>query len=108
MKKYYIRISDRCNLHCKHCYAKNQYDQTKIQYINPVQVVNWIDKDITKDILDRKAKNLEPNTYEISFHGGEPFVEDVANSTIQAASNFFAAVWTDCVYVFFTVSFSWL
>lgn len=24
----------------------------------------------------------------------------------ETASNFFAAVWTDCVYVFFTVSFS--
>lgn len=89
MKKYYIRISDKCNLHCRHCYARNQYDQTKIQYVDPVQVINWIDKDITKDILARKAKNLEPNVYVISFHGGEPFVDARSCDLVEFISDSF-------------------
>lgn len=88
MKKYYIRITDRCNLHCRHCYARNQYDQSKIKYINPEQAINWINKDIAVNTLTRGICGMvEPETYEVSFHGGEPFVDAHACDLVEYIFN---------------------
>ena len=63
MKQIYIKTTNKCNLHCKHCYMARYRNQDT--YFDEIQTCNWINNYLQyindKDIL-------------ISLHGGEPLL----------------------------------
>lgn len=64
-KQIYIKTTESCNLHCKHCYIGDA--RKKVYFFNEVKTVEWI--------LDWiKYNNLDVNDLLISFHGGEPMI----------------------------------
>lgn len=64
-KKVYIRVTNGCNLQCKHCYLSEDRDCGEIQYIDTESCIKYL-----KLLISSK------NYYEISFHGGEPFLNE--------------------------------
>ena len=61
MRKIYIKTTETCNLHCKHCYIGD--NRTKQGFFNAEKTIAWLKKQI-----DNGKNTL------ISFHGGEPFL----------------------------------
>lgn len=67
MKQIYVKTTESCNLKCEHCYVQARCNTS--QFFNSKETSNWIKKYL-------QFYNLEEKDLLISFHGGEPFLDD--------------------------------
>lgn len=67
-KKIYIKTTESCNLHCKHCYI-NDFRKQK-EFFDWEKTATWLQKYLN-------FFHIENQEVEISFHGGEPFLCDL-------------------------------
>ena len=65
MVKIYVKTTESCNLHCKHCYINDFRNKTS--FFDEDQTINWL-----KEYF--KFYNFNIGDILISFHGGEPFL----------------------------------
>ena len=96
MRKIYIKTTESCNLHCKHCYINDFRKQTR--FFDWEKTANWVQKYINLF----KLKNEE---ILFSFHGGEPFLCDLdilqkfidrfPGANFNATSNLCFPIYTD-------------
>ena len=77
MKKIYIKTTEACNLHCKHCYIGD--NRRKKDFFDEIKTINWL-----------KGRIGEGKDCLISFHGGEPFLCDL-NKMAKLCDSFPAA-----------------
>jgi len=66
---FYLKTTETCNLNCLHCFTSGSKG-AKI-YWNHVKVADWLRK------LSAKTPNITHAHFE--FHGGEPFLADIAS-----------------------------
>ena len=95
-KKIYIKTTESCNLHCKHCYINDFRKQKK--FFDWEKTANWLQKYI--NLFKLKNEDLL-----ISFHGGEPFLCDLEilqkfidrfpGANFNATSNLCFPIYTD-------------
>ncbi|MCS7232028.1 MAG: SPASM domain-containing protein [Elusimicrobiota bacterium] len=74
MKKFYIRVTDQCNLFCKHCYIPNDIRTKKKSFLSPDQVKFIVFKGVEELLYSRNNENEFLN---IIFTGGEPMLVGV-------------------------------
>lgn len=73
---FYLKTTETCNLNCRHCFT-NGINGPKIYW----------DKDKVKDWIDRFIQTTnKDDTIHCEFHGGEPFLVDVAE--MKAVHNY--------------------
>lgn len=66
--KIYIKTTESCNLHCKHCYIGD--NRLKTQMFDPNKTISWLKTYI-------KKWKIEESSLYFSFHGGEPFLANL-------------------------------
>lgn len=87
-KQIYIKTTESCQLHCKHCYIGDA--RLKKQFFDEKKTAEWLHKWIEYNKLDE-------NDLLISFHGGEPMIcpenkikyicEQFPNATFNTTTN---------------------
>lgn len=90
----YIKLTNNCNLQCKHCYnsiMKNNYTMS-----------NDTLKNVNKYIIDFKNKH-EKDIINIIFHGGEPLLYDIDSiidfiKTLNNINNIKFGITTNLMY----------
>lgn len=66
---FYLKTTETCNLNCRHCFT-NGINGAKVYWTQP-KVSDWVQRFIAENVSDQDTIHCE-------FHGGEPFLVDVA------------------------------
>lgn len=84
-KKIYIKLTNDCSLNCKHCY--NRYIEStfpKQEEIPPKVFVDAVNNYLIKYMKYWKKKTKGDVIFNISFHGGEPFLNETTCDMMSA------------------------
>lgn len=65
MKQIYVKTTESCQLHCKHCYIGDA--RLKTRFFDEIKTAEWLHKCI-------EYNHLNEEDLLISFHGGEPMI----------------------------------
>ena len=95
MQTVYLKLTNRCNLNCKHCY-------NKVAYSHGADMDNMtLCKSI--DYICNKAKSMQYDILNVVLHGGEPMLYDIGKieqivHALSCYSNIVISVTTNLVY----------
>lgn len=95
MQTVYLKLTNRCNLNCKHCYNKIAYSHG----------IDMSDEVLVKslDFIFCKAQELYKDQLNVVLHGGEPMLYDITKfqyiiSHLLCCSNVVLSITTNLVY----------